>query len=113
MSLQAEQTQNRTLAPTSQSRHKSQEKSLILEVCRCGLKHLTFLIRVIQLMLMMAFDSDLSEFDEDDPLAGLLSDEDDDLDPKPKPKKSSTAKKTSSSGISSQGVLATAIIFSI
>lgn len=45
----------------------------------------------------------LTEFDEDDPLAGLLSDEDD--DPKPKPKKSPTPKKAGSSGISSQGSL--------
>jgi len=45
----------------------------------------------------------LTEFDEDDPLAGLLSDEDD--DPKPKPKKSTTAKKAGSPGISRQGVL--------
>ena len=45
------------------------------------------------------------EFDEDDPLAGLLSDEEDDLASKPKPKKTSTPKNTRSSGISSQGVL--------
>ncbi|KAJ7371134.1 hypothetical protein OS493_027822 [Desmophyllum pertusum] len=47
---------------------------------------------------------DFGEFDEDDPLAGLLSDEDDDIDPKPKPKpkKSTTPKKTGSAGISSQ-----------
>ena len=51
----------------------------------------------------MYVDIDFSEFDEDDPLAGLLSDEDDNLDAKPKNKKSSTAKKTSTSGISSQG----------
>ena len=55
------------------------------------------------LHLFMYADIDFSEFDEDDPLAGLLSDEDDDLDAKPKPKKSSTAKKTSTPGISSQG----------
>lgn len=47
----------------------------------------------------------LTEFDEDDPLAGLLSDEDDDPKPKPKPKKSTTAKKAGSSGISNQGTL--------
>lgn len=47
----------------------------------------------------------LLEFDEDDPLAGLLSDEEDDLASKPKPKKTSTPKNTRSSGISSQGVL--------
>ena len=45
------------------------------------------------------------EFDEDDPLAGLLSDEEDDLASKPMPKKTSTPKNTRSSGISSQGVL--------
>ena len=45
------------------------------------------------------------EFDEDDPLAGLLSDEEDDLASKPKPKKTSTPKNTRSSGIPSQGVL--------
>ena len=45
------------------------------------------------------------EFDEDDPLAGLLSDEEDDLASKPKPKKTSTPKNTRSSGITSQGVL--------
>ena len=45
------------------------------------------------------------EFDEDDPLAGLLSDEEDDLTSKPKPKKTSTPKNTHSSGITSQGVL--------
>lgn len=45
----------------------------------------------------------LIEFDEDDPLAGLLSDEDDNPKPKPKPKKSATAKKAGSSGISNQG----------
>ena len=45
------------------------------------------------------------EFDEDDPLAGLLSDEEDDLSSKPKPKKTSTPKNTRSSGITSQGVL--------
>ena len=55
--------------------------------------------------ILQYVNTDLSEFDEDDPLAGLLSDEDDDLDPKPKPKKSSAAKKTSSPGISSQGEL--------
>ena len=44
------------------------------------------------------------EFDEDDPLAGLLSDEEDDLASKPKPKKTSTPKNTRSSGFSSQGV---------
>ena len=47
----------------------------------------------------------LLEFDEDDPLAGLLSDEEDDLASKPKPKQTSTAKKTKSAGITSQGVL--------
>ena len=45
------------------------------------------------------------EFDEDDPLAGLLSDEEDDLASKSKPKKTSTPKNSRSSGISSQGVL--------
>ena len=45
------------------------------------------------------------EFDEDDPLAGLLSDDEDDLASKPKPKKTSTPKNTRSSGITSQGVL--------
>ena len=45
------------------------------------------------------------EFDEDDPLAGLLSDEEDDLVSKRKPKKTSTTKNTRSSGITSQGVL--------
>ena len=45
------------------------------------------------------------EFDEDDPLAGLLSDEEDDRASKPKPKQTSTPKNTRSSGISSQGVL--------
>ena len=43
----------------------------------------------------------LTEFDEDDPLAGLLSDEEDD----PKPKKSTAPKKAGSPGISKQGVL--------
>lgn len=46
-----------------------------------------------------------TEFDEDDPLAGLLSDEDDDPKPKSKPKKSTTAKKAGSSRISNQGTL--------
>ena len=45
------------------------------------------------------------EFDEDDPLAGILSDEEDDLASKPKPKKTSTPKNTRSSGITGQGVL--------
>lgn len=49
----------------------------------------------------------VTEFDEDDPLAGLLSDEDDDIDPKPKPKpkKSTSPKKAGSTGISNQGGL--------
>jgi len=46
----------------------------------------------------------LTEFDEDDPLAGLLSDEDDNPKPKSKPKKSATAKKAGSSRISNQGM---------
>ena len=57
----------------------------------------------------MFVNVNISEFDEDDPLAGLLSDEDEDLDAKPKPKKSSTAKKTSTSGISSQGAFANVV----
>ena len=47
----------------------------------------------------------ITEFDEDDPLAGLLSDEDDDPKPKSKPKTSTTAKKAGSSRISNQGTL--------
>ncbi|XP_068673186.1 fas-binding factor 1 homolog isoform X2 [Montipora foliosa] len=45
---------------------------------------------------------DFGEFDEDDPLAGLLSDEEDNVAPKTKPKKSTAAKKTELTGISNQ-----------
>ncbi|XP_022788434.1 fas-binding factor 1 homolog isoform X3 [Stylophora pistillata] len=45
---------------------------------------------------------DFGEFDEDDPLAGLLSDEDEDPKPKPKPRKSTASKSTGSSALSSQ-----------
>ena len=48
-----------------------------------------------------------SEFDEDDPLAGLLSDEDEDPKPKPKPRKSTASQSTGSSALSSQGLKGT------
>nr|XP_058970698.1 fas-binding factor 1-like isoform X2 [Pocillopora verrucosa] len=45
---------------------------------------------------------DFGEFDEDDPLAGLLSDDEEDPKPKPKPRKSSGSKNSGLSAISSQ-----------
>lgn len=67
------------------------------------------LMRIIYHLKLFVFFFNIGvfplEFDEDDPLAGLLSDEEDDLASKPKPKKTSTPKNTRSSGISSQGVL--------
>lgn len=73
----------------------------------CGKQSLMRIIYHLKLFVFFFFNIGMFplEFDEDDPLAGLLSDEEDDLASKPKPKKTSTPKNTRSSGISSQGVL--------
>ena len=59
------------------------------------------LMRIIYHLKLFVFFFNIGvfplEFDEDDPLAGLLSDEEDDLASKPKPKKTSTPKNTRSS----------------
>ena len=71
----------------------------------CGKQSLMRIIYHLKLFFFVNIGLFPLEFDEDDPLAGLLSDEEDDLASKPKPKQTSTPKNTRSSGISSQGVL--------